>query len=241
MKVSRLLQGVSAALFILTATQVGAYGTSNSASPKPKPAAIAHTVTVEETMNSGGYTYARVKKDGKSFWIAAPETEIEKGDTVSFYEQMMMEQFTSATLDRTFDRILFVSALSKGDSMPKAAAPLPNTRAPVMDDPAVRELGDAEGRFSVADVYAKAPELAGKTIEVKGEIVKISRNIMARDWVHIEDGSGEGATAKIVFRTVQEVVTVGDEVVAKGILELDKSFGFNYFYPVIVEDTVFTK
>ena len=64
---------------------------------------------------------------------------------------------------------------------------------------------------------------------------------MARDWVHIQDGSGEGPTGKIVFRTVQGGVAVGDEVVAKGILELDKNFGFNYFYPVIVEDTVFTK
>ena len=241
MKASKLLQGAAAALFILTATQVGAYGTSNSAAPTPKPGAIAHTVTVEETMNSGGYTYARVKEDNKSFWITAPQAELEKGDTISFYEQMMMEKFTSTTLNRTFDRILFVSALSKGDSMPKVAAPVPNTKAPVMDDPPVRELGEAEGRFSVADVYAKAPELAGKTIEVKGEIVKISRNIMARDWVHIQDGSGEGPTAKIVFRTVQAGVAVGDEVVAKGILELDKSFGFNYFYPVIVEDTVFSK
>ena len=94
-----------------------------------------------------------------------------------------------------------------------------------MDDPPVRELGEAEGRFSVADVYAKAPELAGKTIEVKGKIVKISRNIMARDWVHIEDGTGEGPTGKIVFRTIHGDVAVGDEVVAKGILELDKNFG----------------
>ena len=136
MKASKLLQGVAAALFIFTATQVGAYGTRNSAAPTQKPAAIAHTVMVEETMNSGGYTYARVKKDSKSFWIAAPQTELEKGDTISFYEQMMMEGFTSTTLNRTFDRILFVSALSRGDSMPKVAAPVPNTKAPMMDDPA---------------------------------------------------------------------------------------------------------
>ena len=64
---------------------------------------------------------------------------------------------------------------------------------------------------------------------------------MARNWVHIQDGTGEGPTSKIVFRTIQEGVAEGDEVVAKGILELDKNFGFNYFYPVIVEDSVFTK
>ena len=135
MKASKLLPGVAYALFILTATQAWAFGTSNSTMPPPKPGAIAHTATVEDTMNSGGYTYAQVNEDNKTFWIAAPQTELKKGDTISFYEQMMMEQFTSRTLNRTFDRILFVSALSKGDTLPKVAAPVPNTKAPMVDDP----------------------------------------------------------------------------------------------------------
>ena len=229
------------ALFIITATQAGASVTGNTAMPTSNPRAIPHIATVEETMDSGGYTYARVKEDNKTFWIAAPPMELTKGETISFYETMMMEQFTSKTLQRTFDRILFVSAVAKGDTLPEVAAPVPNTQAPMMDDSPVRELGEAEGRFSVADVYAKAPELAGKTIEVKGKVVKISQNIMARNWVHIQDGTGEGPTSKIVFRTIHDGVAVGDEVVGKGVLELDKSFGFNYFYPVIVEDSVFTK
>ena len=229
------------ALCILTATQAGASVSANGATSASNPAAIPHTAIVEETMDSGGYTYARVKEGNKTFWIAAPPMELNKGETISFYETMMMEQFTSKTLQRTFDRILFVSAIAKGDTLPKAAAPVHNTQAAAMDASPVRELGEAEGRYSVADVYAKAPELAGKTIEVKGKVVKISRNIMARNWVHIQDGTGEGPTSKIVFRSIQEGVAVGDEVVAKGVLELDKSFGFNYFYPVIVEDAVFTR
>lgn len=234
MKASKRLLGVASALFIFTATQAGALPASTSA-------AIGHTATVEDTMDSGGYTYARVTKDNKSFWIAAPKTELKKGEIISFYEQMMMEQFTSKTLKRTFDRILFVSAISKGDTLPKAAAPVPNTRSPMMDDPPVRELGEAEGRFSVSDIYSKAQELVGKTIEVKGRVVKVSRGIMARDWVHIQDGTGEGPTSKIVFRSIEGGVAKDDEVVAKGILELDKRFGANYYYPVIVEDSVFSK
>lgn len=232
---------VAFVLFFLTATQAGAFVTSNNATPAPNPGAIPHTATVEETMDSGGYTYARVKEDNKTFWIAGPPMELEQGETISFYETMMMEQFTSKTLQRTFDRILFVSSVAKGDTLPKTAAPVHNTQAPVTGDAPVRELGEAEGRFSVADVFAKAPELAGKTIEVKGKVVKISHNIMARNWVHIQDGTGEGPTSKIVFRTIQEGVAVGDDVVAKGVLELDKRFGSNYFYPVIVEDSVFIK
>lgn len=238
MNISKRLQGAASALLILVAAETWAFGTST---PQTDSGAIPHTATVEETMDSGGYTYARVSEDKNSYWIAAPPIELKQGETISFYETMMMEQFTSKTLNRTFDRILFVSAIAKGGDMPKVSAPVPNTQAPVTGDPPVRELGEAEGRFSVAEVYAKAPEYAGKTIEVKGNVVKISQNIMARNWVHIQDGTGEGPTSKIVFRSVQDGVAVGDEVVAKGILEVNKSFGSNYFYPVIVEDTVFSK
>lgn len=241
MKLSNLLQGVACGLLILTATHSAASVASDNAMSSTHSGAIGHTATVEETMDSGGYTYVRVKEGKRAYWIAAPKTELKKGETISFYEQMMMEGFTSKTLKRTFDRILFVSAISKGDTLPKVAAEVPNTRAPIMDDSGVRELGKAEGRFTVAEVYAKAKELAGKTIEVKGKVVKISRGIMARDWIHIQDGTGEGPTSKIVFRTVEEGVYEGDEVVGKGILELNKNFGYNYVYPVIVEDSVFTK
>ena len=102
MKASKLLRGIASTLLIFTATLSWAFGTSNSAMPSPKPGAIAHTATVEETMNSGGYTYALVKEDNKTYWIAASQTELKKGETISFYEQMMMEQFTSKTSESDF-------------------------------------------------------------------------------------------------------------------------------------------
>ena len=237
---SRVAAALSLLLLLITANSVGA-SVSNSSAPAAKAGPIAHTVTVEETMNSGGYTYAQVKEGNQTFWIAGPKSDIKKGDTISFYEQMMMENFTSKTLKRTFKRILFVSAISKGKELPKVAAPVHNTKMPMTGNDQVKQLGKAEGRYTVADVYTKAKELAGKTIEVKGKVVKISHMIMGRNWVHIQDGTGEGPTSKIVFRSVEEGVAKGDEVVAKGILELNKRFGANYFYPVIVEDSVFSK
>jgi hypothetical protein len=237
---TRVLAGLVALWLVFMAASALAFGTGSGNAMAAGPGAIAHIATVEETMNSAGYTYVQVKEDNRRYWIAAPETELQKGETISFYEQMMMEQFTSKTLQRTFDRILFVSAIAKGEDLPKAAAPVPNTRSSVLQNGQVRELGEAESQLSVAGVYANAPELVGKTIEVKGKVVKISHGIMDRNWIHLQDGSGEGGTSKIVFRTIQEGVAVGDEVVAKGIVEVNKNFGYNYFYPVIVEDAVFT-
>lgn len=72
-----------------------------------------HQGIVVQTMNSGGYTYVQVNEADKTFWAAGPETEVKKGDTVSMTEQMMMKNFTSKTLNQTFDEIMFVGELTK--------------------------------------------------------------------------------------------------------------------------------
>jgi hypothetical protein len=60
-------------------------------------------------MDSGGYTYALLEIDGDEIWTAGPPTELAEGDRVALAGAMGMENFTAASLDRTFDRILFVS------------------------------------------------------------------------------------------------------------------------------------
>ena len=62
---------------------------------------------VVETMDSGGYTYALIDKDGKQTWVAVPKTKVEKGTNMSFQPGVEMENFTSKTLKRTFDKIIF--------------------------------------------------------------------------------------------------------------------------------------
>ncbi|WP_144077636.1 hypothetical protein [Solemya velum gill symbiont] len=107
----------------------------------------------------------------------------------------------------------------------------------------LKELGSPVGRFSVEELFQKKDELNGKVVEVKGNISKLSRQIMGTDWAHIEDGTGkkEDLNNKIIFRSTQGGVAVGDEVVAKGVLYLNKDYGSGYFYPVIVENAVFNK
>ncbi len=71
----------------------------------------AKTGVVQETMNSGGYTYARVSAGDVDIWLAGPETVVSKGQTISWTGGMVMKGFTSKTLSRTFDQILFVNAI----------------------------------------------------------------------------------------------------------------------------------
>jgi len=228
----------------LSATQAWSFSNSKSAS---YPGPIAHTAKVVETMSSAGYTYIRVEEKGIKYWIAIPETQVSVGEEISFYEQMLMEDFTSRSLNRTFDRILFVGAINKGTELPTQAkaAPSPNKKAleQHLETQTTKDPGKPVGQFSISEVYDKKAELSGKVIEVKGRIVKISQQIMGRDWVHIKDGTGteQEKNNKLIFRATHAGVAVDDEVVAKGVLFTNKDFGYGYHYPVIVEDTLFSK
>lgn len=63
---------------------------------------------VEERMDGGGYTYARLTVDGGEIWTAGPVTALSVGDTVALVDPMPMENFPSKALDRTFDVLYFV-------------------------------------------------------------------------------------------------------------------------------------
>lgn len=62
---------------------------------------------VADTMDSGGYTYVLLEKDGKKTWVAVPQMKVAKGQSMSFQPGVEMSNFTSKTLKRTFDKIYF--------------------------------------------------------------------------------------------------------------------------------------
>lgn len=65
---------------------------------------------VISTIDSGGYTYMELENSGHKFWIAAPATQVNKGDHIRYSGSMVMTNFTSKTLNRTFGTIVFVSS-----------------------------------------------------------------------------------------------------------------------------------
>jgi hypothetical protein len=64
---------------------------------------------VVKAMHAGGYTYMRIEKDGKEFWIAATMMNVKRDDYVRWADAAVMKNFSSSTLHKTFDEILFVS------------------------------------------------------------------------------------------------------------------------------------
>lgn len=73
------------------------------------PAGAMHSGTVLETIPTGPYVYVHVKSDDGEQWLAAPVTELKTGTKVQWPEGMLMSNYHSKTLDRTFDQVFFVS------------------------------------------------------------------------------------------------------------------------------------
>jgi len=69
--------------------------------------AISLSGKVVETMNSGGYTYVSLENNGKKTWVAVPGTAVKVGQEVTCQPGMEMKNFTSKTLNRTFESIIF--------------------------------------------------------------------------------------------------------------------------------------
>ncbi|MDD2851183.1 MAG: hypothetical protein PHY09_04685 [Desulfuromonadaceae bacterium] len=76
------------------------------------PAGVGKKGTVSQTMNSGGYTYVEaVDEKGEKVWLALPETKVAKGDKIEYPETPPMVNFNSKTLNKTFEKILFIPGI----------------------------------------------------------------------------------------------------------------------------------
>lgn len=62
-------------------------------------------------IDTTGYTYMELENGTNKFWIAAPTTQVNKGDHIRFSEEMVMTNYTSKTLNRTFSTLIFVSSI----------------------------------------------------------------------------------------------------------------------------------
>ncbi len=199
---------------------------------------------VVETMNAGGYSYVCIEKKGKKTWVAVPEMKVVVGQVMSFQPGQEMTNFSSKSLNRTFDTIVFSGGLAgPGDASPALPAGHPPTSgsqassAPQEKDIKKVEKAAGPNAYTVAEVYAKAKSLNKKKVSVRAQVVKVSAGIMGKNWIHLQDGSGDAAkgTHDLVI-TTQDLPSAGDIVTIKGTVYKDKDFGGGYKYAVIIEN-----
>ena len=95
---------------------------------------------------------------------------------------------------------------------------------------------------SVGDLYRDKATLSGKRVAVQGKVVKVNNGIMRRNFVHVQDGSGDAADgSNNLIVTTKDTAMVGDSVKVEGTIVLDQDFGYGYHYPLLVEQASVTK
>lgn len=224
------------------ATTTEAAKPSAQTAPAATASAPGKTGKVLETMDAAGYTYIQVDTGSETFWAAAPQFAAKVGDDVVVPEGMPMPDYHSKTLDRTFDVVYFVPSVLVGGAS-NMTGDMPADHPPMTGGKTVVETTDidlsgitvAEGGQTVADVFATKADLAGKPVKVRGKVVKFSPEIMGKNWIHLQDGTGVSGANDLTVTTSATAQT-GDTVTISGILVTDKDFGYGYAYDVIVED-----
>lgn len=189
--------------------------------------------TVRETMSSGGYTYAKLDRDGTEIWVAGPETALAVGTKLDKLDGTLMPGFHSPTLNRTFDQIYFVGTFNAPGGG-GAAAPAAGTVAAA---PAAK-VEKATGGKTIAEIFASKDALVGKPVIVRGKVVKVNNGILGRNWIHLQDGSGAAGTNDLTVTTAATAAPAAKDavVVVHGTIATNRDFGAGYSYSVLVED-----
>jgi len=79
---------------------------------KGAPAAqLPQKAKVLSTIDAAQYTYIEVTQNKKTLWLAGTKVAVKKGDVIRFDDGMVMTNFESKTLKRTFPSVTFVNTV----------------------------------------------------------------------------------------------------------------------------------
>lgn len=136
-----------------------------------------------------------------------------------------------ATTDSAQGMFAQQAASPHGGSQPQH--PTPSAAADVGKIKVAKAAG--KSGHTVAEIWSKRAALKDQKVAVRGKVVKATNGVMGKNWLHVRDGSGEGASADLTVAS-DDTAAVGDTVLVTGVVHTDKDLGAGYHYDVIVED-----
>jgi len=216
---------------------------------------------VIETTNTSGYTYVQVDTGSKKLWAATTQFPVKVGDSVTVGTGTPMTGYHSKTLNRDFDVVYFTGSIAVNGgpagampglppghpAIPGAPTPGLPPGHPAITAPAAAPNLDltgikrAEGGKTIKEIYAAKAKLAGKSVSVRGKVVKYNAMILGKNWLHIQDGSGsvEKMDNDLTVTTLTPAM-LGATVLVTGNISTNRDFGAGYKYGVIIEDAKVT-
>ncbi len=185
------------------------------------------------------------KESGDKVWLAISAASIEIGSQQTFSPGSVMHNFESKTLKRTFDQIIFTELATSGKASKdkkEVSGKSPGSKGTVSPDVKAK-VSKAPGKngYTISGLYKNKSKLHKKSVAVRGKVVKVSSNIMGKNWIHLRDGSGSHATGDFnLVVTSKSVPAEGEVVLVNGTLYKNKDFGGGYKYEVIIEEAEIT-
>ncbi len=199
---------------------------------------------VSEVLQANSYTYLKVKDNAGEKWMAVAKQDVNTGDVFYYDEALQMTNFHSKDLDRTFDVIYFVNQISKNPISGNAMGAMqgmggmtgnPHSGKIESGQKSNIQLEKADNEMTIAELFDNREDYSGKEIEIRGVVVKVNKQIMGKNWIHIQDGTNSNGKFDLTI-TSQDLAEINDEVTFNGKITLKKDFGSGYFYDVIMEE-----
>ncbi|MFO0092812.1 MAG: nucleotide-binding protein, partial [Gemmatimonadaceae bacterium] len=219
------------------------------------------TGTVREQIPVGPYIYLRLETPAGKLWAEVAAAPVTNGNEVTVHNVMRMERFASPSLHRTFATIYFGSlepvagadagagagaqteaaaAMPPGHPVLSAAPSAPATAGtPPAEDARVGRIARASGAdaHTIGELWARKAQLVGKSVSVRGVVVKVNAGVMGRNWLHLQDGSGSASTGTHDLAvTSRAEAAIGDTVTVTGIVRTNRDVGAGYVYALLVEE-----
>ncbi|MBX2876316.1 MAG: SH3-like domain-containing protein [Saprospiraceae bacterium] len=197
-----------------------------------------HEVRVKEILNTEKYSYLQVEEQGKEFWVAISKRAVKQGEIYQYKGGLLKKNFFSREFNRVFETVYLVSNIWEKAERPSSALEEATARingGQSLPNLEVEKIEPSAGAISLAKLFGNKNAYNGKLVKIRGKCIKINPMIMGRNWVHIQDGSGQALELTV---TTAEVLRLGDIVSLEGIITLDKDFGAGYRYDIIMEKAV---
>ena len=194
---------------------------------------------VLEVRDVAPYTYLRLKTSQGEQWAVVDKTSLTKGSTVNIEAQMVVDNFESKTLGKTFASIVFGSLAGA-----PATASNPHEGVAQVAPATVAKLAKASGSnaYTVADLYAKAGQLNNKPVRLSAKVVKYSADIMGKNWLHLQDGSGSAVTQNHdILATSSATARIGEVLTVTGKVQTNVDLGMGYSYKVLIDNATLSR
>ncbi len=166
------------------------------------------TGEVLEVVNVANFTYLRLKTSGGENWAAVVQSQVQQGSTVTIENAIVMKNFESKALKKTFPSIIFGTLAGSG--APASTDSKAMTVSP-MTAPATAPMAASAGTStssSGSSLKGMSSSLIPKKIEATGDI-------------HVKKASGPNA------HTVSEIMSKGAELRDKTVLVRGKVVKYN--------------